>query len=200
MLAAATKLVLAAIALGAWLYQRAQFSAAMERSIAVLPFENLSPNGEDAYFTVGMQIEITNALAGLAGMKVIGARSTRSYVPGKERNLSTIGRDLGVRHLLEGTVSRENDQLRVALQLVDLRDSAHPWTEAYQRPIKDVFALQSEITRAVAAQLQSQVSPKEKAVLDTPLTNGSASVRSLPSGQRNTVLIPATRDGGVVFE
>ena len=78
-----------------------------------------------------MQDEITGDLAKLGGMKVIGSQSTRSYLPGKARNLPAIGRDLGVRHLLEGTVSRDHDQMRVALQLVDLRDGSHPWAEAY---------------------------------------------------------------------
>src|SRR6266404_4851345 len=150
---AGVALIVAAISAGAWMYQRAQSSAATERSIAVLPFENLSANGEDTYFTVGMQDEITDDLAKLAGMKVIGSQSTRSYAPGKERNLHAIGRDLGVRHLLVGTVSRDHDQMRVALQLVDLRDTGHPWTETYERPMKDIFALQSEITQAVAARL-----------------------------------------------
>src|SRR6202030_1668313 len=142
------------LAFGSWVYQHAQSSAQIERSIAVLPFENRSATGEDAYFTVGMQDEITGDLAKLAGMKVIGSQSTRSYPPGKERNLHAIGRDLGVRHLLEGSVSRDHDQMRVALQLVDLRDSGHAWTETYERPMKDVFALQSEITQAVAARLK----------------------------------------------
>src|SRR5256714_6624491 len=155
---AGVALIVAAISAGAWMYQRAQSLAAMERSIAVLPFENLSATGEDNYFTVGMQDEITGDLAQLAGMKVIGSQSTRSYLPGKERNLHAIGRDLGVRHLLEGTVSRDHDQMRVALQLVDLRENGHPWTESYERPMKDVFALQSEITQAVAAHLQARLS------------------------------------------
>src|SRR5437870_7434137 len=148
-------LLIPAIALGAWLFQRSKSSTEMERSIAVLPFENLSANGEDTYFTVGMQDEITGDLAKLAGMKVIGNQSTRSYPPGKERNLHAIGRDLGVRHLLEGDVKRANDEMRVSLRLVDLHDTNHPWTEVYERPIKDVFALQNEITRAVAAHLRA---------------------------------------------
>jgi len=125
--AAGAMAVALATVLGAWAYQHVQASAELERSIAVLPFENLSANGEDTYFTVGMQDEITDDLAKLAGMKVIGSQSTRSYPPGKERNLHAIGRDLGVRHLLVGTVSRDHDQMRVALQLVDLRDSSRPW-------------------------------------------------------------------------
>src|SRR5262249_40014661 len=147
------------------LYERAQSAAETERSIAVLPFENRSANGEDTYFTVGMQDEITGDLAKLAGMKVIGSQSTRSYLPGEERKLDLIGRELGVRHLLEGTVSRDRDQMRVALQLIDLRDSSHPWAETYERPMKDIFALQSEITQAVASRLRASVSPNETAAL-----------------------------------
>ena len=162
--------VVAAISAGAWMYQRAQSSAALERSIAVLPFENLSANGEDTYFTVGMQDEITGDLAKLAGMKVIGSQSTRSYLPGKERNLHAIGRDLGVRHLLEGTVSKDNNQMRVALHLVDLRDGAIQWAVTYQRPLKEVFALQSEITQAVAARLKAGLSPNETVALNEPPT------------------------------
>jgi TolB-like protein/Flp pilus assembly protein TadD len=168
--ATGTALVIAGIASGAWLYQHAHASAEMERSIAVLPFENLTPNGEDTYFTEGMQIEITNDLARLAGVRVIGARSTRSYVPDRQRDLRVIGRDLGVRYLLEGTVSRDNDLIRVALKLVDLRNSAHPWTGAYQRTIKDVFALQSEITHVVASRLQARLSPNETVALESPPT------------------------------
>lgn len=168
--AAGATAAFAAIAIGTWLYQRVQSSAAMERSIAVLPFENPSANGEDTYFTVGMQDEITGDLAKLAGVRVIGSQSTRSYLPGKERNLHAIGRDLGVRHLLEGTVSRDHDQMRVALQLVDLRDGGGSWAETYERPMKDVFALQSEITQAVAARLKARLSPNESVALNEPPT------------------------------
>jgi serine/threonine protein kinase/Flp pilus assembly protein TadD len=162
--------VIGAIAGGMWWYARAQHSAQVERSIAVLPFENLSPDSDEAFFTIGMQEEITAELAQLAGMKVIGAQSTRSYPPGQGRNLPAIGRELGVRHLLEGSVWRANGEMRVSLSLVDLRDNAHPWTEAYARPIKDVFALQSEITRAVAARLQAHLSIGETTALDIPPT------------------------------
>src|SRR2546430_6159262 len=168
--AVGTTLLIPAIALGAWLFPRGKSSAEIEQSIAVLPFEHLSANGEDTYFTVGMQDEITGDLAKLAGMKVIGSQSTRSYLPGKERNLHAIGLDLGVRRLLEGTVSRDHDQMRVALQLVDLRDGGLPWTETYERPMKHVFALQSEITQAVAARLKARLSPNETVALNEPPT------------------------------
>ena len=166
--AMATTFLIVAIALGMWWNGHARSAAQMERSIAVLPFENLSPDSEDAFFTVGMQDEITAELALLAGMKVIGAQSTRSYLAGSGRNLSTIGRELGVRHLLEGSVWRANGEMRVSLRLVDLRDSQHPWNGTYDRSIKDVFALQSEITRAVAARLQTELSAGETRALDVP--------------------------------
>ena len=169
--AAGVALVVAAIASGVWLHQLAQASAEMERSIAVLPFENLSPNGEDTYFTVGMQDEITSDLARLAGLKVVGSQKTRSYLASNERDPRAIGRDLRVRYLLKGDVRRANSEMRVSLRLVDLRDSDHPWIVTYQRPTKDVFALESEITRAVAAQLQTpRTEPVDKPGKTAPIT------------------------------
>lgn len=168
---AMSALIIAAIGLGLWWYEQARSVAQVERSIAVLPFENLSPDTEDAFFTVGIQDEITADLARIANMKVIGSQSTRSYLHGNNRNLLAIGRELGVRHLLEGSVRRADGAMRISLRLVDLRDSSHPWTETYERPVKDVFALQSEITRAVATRLQTRLSPNETAVLDHPATS-----------------------------
>jgi serine/threonine protein kinase/tetratricopeptide (TPR) repeat protein len=193
-------LLIPAIALGAWLFQRSKSSAEMERSIAVLPFENLSANGEDTYFTVGMQDEITGDLAKLAGMKVIGNQSTRSYPPDKERNLNAIGRDLGVRHLLEGTVSRDHDQMRVALHLVDLRDSGRPWTETYERPMKDVFALQSEITQAVAARLKARLSPNETVALNEPPTADLHAYDLYLRAQAISVLVKDTVEWASIME
>jgi serine/threonine protein kinase len=168
--AAGSALLFIALIIATRLHQRAQSFAEMERSIAVLPFENLSPNGEDAYFTVGMQDEIADGLARLANLKVIGRASTRSYLPGKKRNLPAIARGLGVRHLLEGSVLRVNDVVRVSLRLVDSRDSDHPWTGTYEQPIRDVFALENEITRSVAARLRTQLSAREKSALNQPPT------------------------------
>jgi adenylate cyclase len=156
----------------------------MERSIAVLPFQNESRHGEDTYFTVGMQDEITSDLARLAGVKVVGSQSTRSYVPSKERNPRAIGRELGVRYLLEGDLQRVNNEMRVSLRLVDLRDSDHPWIKTYQRPMKDAFALESEITRAVAARLRARRSSDETVARDAPQPSDRPAydlyVRALP--------------------
>jgi serine/threonine-protein kinase len=193
-------LFVAATGAGTWMYQRALSSAALERSIAVLPFENLSAIGEDTYFTVGMQDEITGDLAKLAGIKVIGSQSTRSYLPGKARNLHTIGQDLGVRHLLEGTVSRDHDQMRVALQLVDLRDRGRPWSETYERPMKDVFALQSEITQAVAARLKARLSPNETVALSEPSTTDLRAYDLYLHAQAIDVLVNDTADWASVTQ
>jgi serine/threonine-protein kinase len=198
--AAGATAVIGAIAIGTWLYQRVQSSAEIERSIAVLPFENLSANGEDTYFTVGMQDEITSDLAKLAGMKVIGSQSTRSYLPGKERNLPAIGRDLSVRHLLEGTFSRDHDQMRVALHLVDLRDGGHPWTETYERPMKDVFALQSEITQVVAARLKARLSPNETVALNEPPTSDLRAYDIYLRAQAIDVLVKDTAEWATVTQ
>ena len=172
---AASTLAILAIAFLTFLYQHARSAAQTERSIAVLPFENLSPGNEETFFTVGMQEEITANLARLADMKVIGAQSTRSYLPNKSRNLPAIARELGVRHLLEGSVWRANGRVRLSLRLVDTRDRDHPWIETYERPVSDVFAMQSEITRAVAARLQTHLTPNEKSALnDSPTKDPDA--------------------------
>jgi TolB-like protein/Flp pilus assembly protein TadD len=146
----------------------------VERSIAVLPFENLSPGDESTFFTVGMQEEITANLARLADMKVIGAQSTHSYLPDKSRNLPAIARELGVRHLLEGSVWRANGRVRLSLRLVNIRDLDHPWIETYERPVSDVFAMQSEITRAVAVRLHAKFSDPEKTEVDQSPTRDLA--------------------------
>ena len=185
-------LVVGAIALAAWFYQRAQSVAEIKRSIAVLPFENLSPSGEDNYFAVGMQDEITGDLATVAGLKVIGSQSTRAYPPGKDRNFRAIGHDLGVRHLLEGSVSRDRDQMRVSIRLVDPSNPAHSWTQTYQRPIKDVFALQSEVTHAIAKHLQTPVSAIETKAIGLPPTTDLQAyelylqARAVPSARLET--------------
>ena len=171
---AGSTLAILAIAFATFVYQHARSAVQTERSIAVLPFENLSPGNEATFFTVGMQEEITANLARLADMKVIGAQSTRSYLPDKSRNLPTIARELGVRHLLEGSVWRANGQVRLSLRLVDTRDGDHPWIETYEHSLSDVFAMRSEITRAIAARLHAKFSDPEKTEVDQPPTKDLA--------------------------
>lgn len=144
-----------------------------DRSLAVLPFENLSPNPDDAFFTRGMQDEISTDLAHVGALKVIGPDSTRPYPPGP-RDFARIGRELGVGHLLTGSVRREGGQVRVNVQLVAARDPGHPWTGAYVRALADVFVVQGEITRAVTDRLQAPLSTAENNAINEPPTTDLA--------------------------
>ena len=148
-------------------------AVADKASVAVLPFENLGSNEADAFFTTGVQDEITNDLAYIAALRVIGADSTRSYLPGR-RDLSRIGAGLKVRYLLEGSVRREDDKINVNVRLVDLREPTRQWSESYTRQVGEVFAVQGEITRAVAEYLHATLTDAEKAVINQPPTTSLA--------------------------
>ena len=162
--------LLAATLVGAWFYRQAEARAQREKSIAVLPFENLSAAGADAFFTVAMQSEIAAELSRFANLRTIGPYSTRWYPAGTQGDLRAIGRELGVRHLLQGSVRRGDGTMQVSLRLVDLRDPAGGWEESYERAVAEIFALRNEITRAVATRLRATVSAREMAALDLPPT------------------------------
>ena len=166
-------LVFAGGAVGVWHYFLRPPSTPADQSIAVLPFENLSPDAADAFFTVGVQDEITADLARIAALKVIGSDSTRSYAVGS-RDLARIGGELGVRYLLEGSVRREGGEVRVSVRLDDVHNPAHPWTNQYNRRLPDVFVVQGEITRAVADRLRVVLSEEQKAAIDEPPTSDLA--------------------------
>jgi TolB-like protein/class 3 adenylate cyclase len=140
------------------------------KSIAVLPFESLSSDKENAYFADGVQDEILTDLAKIADLKVISRTSVMQYKTGVQRNLREIGQQLGVAHLLEGSVQRAGDKVRVNAQLIDARTDGHLWAENYDRPLGDVFAIQSEIAKAIADQLQAKLSPNEKVAIEKPPT------------------------------
>src|SRR5436305_2988402 len=135
------------------------------KSIAVLPFENRSEAKANAYFADGIQDEILVRLAKIADLKVISRTSTRHYKSAPE-NLREIGQELGVAHLLEGSVQRAANRVRVNAQLIDSRTDAHLWAQTYDRDLADVFAIQSEIARAIAEQLQAKLSPNEKKAIE----------------------------------
>jgi serine/threonine-protein kinase len=137
-----------------------------EKSIAVLPFENQSSDKENAFFTDGVQDQILTALAKVADLKVISRTSVMQYKSGTPRNTREIGQQLGVAHLLEGTVQRAGNKVRVNAQLIDARTDGHEWADNYDRPVDDVFAIQSEIAKAIADQLQAKLSPREKAAIE----------------------------------
>src|SRR5256714_7498826 len=139
---------------------------AAEKSIAVLPFENMSRDPDNAFFTDGVQDQILTALAKVADLKVISRTSVMQYKTGTPRNTREIGQQLGVAHLLEGTVQRAGNKVRVNAQLIDVRTDGHEWADNYDRPIDDVFAIQSEIAKAIADQLQAKLSPKEKNAIE----------------------------------
>ena len=148
-----------------------------EKSIAVLPFANLSADKENAFFTEGVQDDILTALAKFADLKVISRTSVASYVAGPHRNLLEVGQELGVANVLEGSVRRAGGKVRVTAQLIEMRTNTHLWAETYDRDLADVFAIQSDIAQRIATALEAKLAPEEKARLDaTPTTNSEAYV------------------------
>jgi TolB-like protein/class 3 adenylate cyclase len=145
-----------------------------EKSIAVLPFENRSEDKANAYFADGVQDEILTYLAKIAALKVISRTSVLQYKSGVARNLREIAQQLGVANVVEGSVQRSGNRVRVNAQLVDARNDAHLWAQTYDRDLADVFAIQSEIAKAIAEQLQAKLSPNEKAAIETPPTTDLA--------------------------
>ena len=146
-----------------------------EKSIAVLPFENRSSDPENAFFTDGVQDEILTNLARIADLKVISRTSVMQYKSGVKRNLRQIGNELGVAHILEGSVQRSGDRMRVNAQLIDARDDAHVWAQTYDRDVADVFAIQSEIAKVIAEQLQAKLTGREEqAIAAKPTDNPQA--------------------------
>ena len=146
-----------------------------EKSIAVLPFENLSRDPDNAFFTDGVQDEILTDLARIADLKVISRTSVMQYKTGAKRNLRQIGNELGVAHVLEGSVQRVGNRVRVNAQLIDARTDTHLWAQTYDRDLADVFAIQSEIAKTIADQLQAKLSPSEKSAIEqAPTTDITA--------------------------
>lgn len=164
-------------------------STAPEKSIAVLPFENLSAQPENAHFAAGVQDEILSTLAKIAELKVISRTSTNLYKASGPRNLREIAAQLGVAYLLEGSVQRAQNRVRVNAQLVRARDDAHVWAQSYDRELSDVFAIQTEIANTIAGQLHARISPTERAAIDRP---GTADVVALELYMRARALTLAT--------
>jgi eukaryotic-like serine/threonine-protein kinase len=144
------------------------------KSIAVLPFDNLSSDKENAYFADGVQDQVLTDLAKIAELKVISRTSVLEYKPGAPRNLREIGQQLGVAYLLEGSVQRAAGKVRVNAQLTNASTDAHLWAETYDSDLADVFAIQSDIARAIAKQLRARLSAVEKADIDRKPTSNLA--------------------------
>ena len=141
-----------------------------EKSIAVLPFDNLSDEKQNAYFAVGVQDEIMSNLARIADLKVISRTSANLYKSSNGRNSREIGQQLGVAHLLEGNVQRIGNRLRVNAQLIKADTDTHVWAQTYDRDVSDLFGIQSEIAQAIAGQLYAKISPAEKLAIERPPT------------------------------
>ena len=145
-----------------------------EKSIAVLPFDNLSRDPDNAYFAEGVQDEILTRLAKVADLKVISRTSTQKYKSAPD-NLRAIAQQLGVANILEGSVQKANDQVRVNVQLINATNDAHLWADIYDRKVTDIFAAESEIAKAIADTLQAKLTGSERtAMAKVPTENDEA--------------------------
>src|SRR5438132_443439 len=135
-----------------------------EKSIAVLPFENLSRNPDNAYFAEGIQDEILTRLSKIADLKVISRTSTQHY-KSKPENLPDIARQLGVTHILEGSVQKSSDGVRVNVQLIKAADDSHLWADTFDRKLTDIFSVETDVAKAIADQLRAKMTGQEKQVI-----------------------------------
>jgi eukaryotic-like serine/threonine-protein kinase len=161
---------LAAVAFGWFFFFGAPASSANEKSIAVLPFENLSEDKSNAYFAEGIQDEILTRLSKIADLKVISRTSTQHY-KNRSRKLSDIANQLGVANLLEGSVQKTNDQVRVNVQLIRAANDSHLWAETFDRRLTDIFSVESEVAKAIADQLRAKLTGQEEEVITARPTN-----------------------------
>ena len=157
-------LVALAAVMGWNVWKSGLFRAAPEKSIAVLPFENLSRDPNNAYFADGIQEEILTRLASIADLRVISRTSTQHY-QSKPKNLGEIAKQLGVAHILEGSVQKSGDAVRVNVQLIKAANDSHLWADTFDRKLTDVFAVESEVAKAVADQLRAKLTGQEEQVI-----------------------------------
>src|SRR5881227_3058254 len=164
--------VIVSAAAGFFLLPRAS-ARKIDKSIAVLPFQNLSDEKENAYFADGIQDDILTNLSKIGDLKVISRTSVMSYRGEGTRNAREIGKALGVGALLEGSVRRAGNRVRVSVQLINANDDEHIWAEDYDRELTDIFAIQTDLAQKIASALQAKLSPNEKARLDRRPTRDS---------------------------
>jgi TolB-like protein len=150
----AASLITLTAAIGWNVWKSELFRAAPEKSIAVLPFLNLSLHPDNPHFADAVQDEILTNLARIADLKVISRTSTMQYKGDVARNLRTIGHELGVANVVEGSVERAGDRVRVRAQLIDARTDRHLWAQTYDRELADMFAIQSELAQKIANELR----------------------------------------------
>jgi TolB-like protein/Flp pilus assembly protein TadD len=151
-------------------------TATMDKSVAVLPFENLSSDKENAFFAQGIQDEIITTLSKISGLRVISRTSTARYSSAPE-NLPEIARQLRVSNVLEGSVQKAGDRVHINVQLIQADNDAHLWAQSYDRQLTDIFGVEGEVAKSIAESLQATLSPQEKARVETkPTTNADAYV------------------------
>src|SRR3984893_18295773 len=167
-------------------------SSIPQKSIAVLPFENLSDDKNAAYFADGIQDEILTKLASIADLKVISRTSTAKY-KSKPEDLKTVSQQLGVATVLEGTVQKAADKVRVNVQLIDARADSHLWAKSYDRDMKDVFAVESEVAQEIADSLQAKLSPTEASTLATAPTKDTVAYDLFLKGEYEERLAESSR-------
>ena len=151
-----------------------------ERSLAVLPFENRSSDKENAYFAEGIQDEILTRLSKIADLKVISRTSTQHYKSAPD-NVSEIARQLDVAHILEGNVQKSGDAVRVNVQLIKGPTDSHIWSDIFDRKVTDIFAVESEVSKAIAEQLQARLTGQEKEIIAAKPTDNIEAFRYLPA-------------------
>ena len=144
-----------------------------------MPFENLSRDHDNAYFADGIQDEILTRLSKIADLKVISRTSTQHYKSAPE-NLSEIGRQLGVAHILEGSVQKSGDAVRVNVQLIKAANDSHLWADTFDRKLTDIFSVESEVAKAIAEQLRAKLTGQEEQVIAAKPTENVRSLRRLP--------------------
>jgi len=156
---------------GLFLNQRVAEAVPTEKSIAVLPFENISANKDDVYFADGVQGEILNNLAKIAQLKVISRTSVMQYRPDAKRDLRQIAKALGVANVLEGTVRRDGNHVRLTTELIDAQNDNTIWADSYDRDLTDIFSIQSEVAQTIASKLTAALSPEEKKWIEAKPTD-----------------------------
>jgi TolB-like protein/Tfp pilus assembly protein PilF len=168
----ALMLAILAIAGGAWLYQRLRPFTPEERSIAVLPFENLSSDKENAYFAEGIQDEILTRLAKIGDLKVISRTSTQHY-ESAPNNLQEIAKQLGVAHILEGSVQKSANTVRVNVQLIKAANDSHLWSDTFDRKLTDILSVESDVAKTIADQLRAKLTGREQEVIAAKATDNA---------------------------
>lgn len=167
-----------------------------EKSVAVLPFENRSEEKANAYFTESIQDEILTRLSKIAGLKVISRTSTQRYKSAPE-NLSDIARELGVAHILEGSVQKSGDAVRVNVQLIKAANDSHLWAETFDRKLTDVFSVESEVAKAIADQLRVKLTGREEKIIEAKPTENPAAYDEYLRGLAYTLKSVSTSENAL---